>query len=143
MQTDTQTQLCSASFPLPFALTSVCCKQELLLRTGLPFTLIHSTRSSHSMLSSFLFPHCLFVHHGTAEVVPGAQLGTRDRPKKKPEQLLQAELHLAGIAAAAPGTDGPAGLQKLSLLSKLRHGFAPSCAGSRKPLATYCLFWLL
>lgn len=30
MQTETQTQLCSASFSLPFVLTSVCCKQELL-----------------------------------------------------------------------------------------------------------------
>lgn len=97
LQTDTQTQLCSAFFSLPFAVTSVCCKQELLLlRTGLPFTVIHSTRSSHSVVSSFFFPPLPVCIPGTAEVVPEAQLGTRDRLKKKPEQLLQAELHLAG-----------------------------------------------
>lgn len=74
-----------------------CCPQDCA-----PFTVIHSTRRSHWILSSFFFPPaaCLYTLAQQRWYSTEAQLSVRDRPKKKPEQLLQAELHLAGSSSS-------------------------------------------
>lgn len=98
---DRHTDTALLSLCLPPLCSHLCVLQTgaAALRTVLPFTVIHGTRSSHRILSSFFFsplPICTpWNSRG------GARSSTEgERPKKKPEQLLQAELHLAGSSSS-------------------------------------------
>ena len=94
----------------PYAANGSCCPQDT---TSLHSA--HSTKSSHSISSGFFFSPCLFVQPGAAAglpQLPGAQLGTIDTPMKSLSTSSKLNSTLL-VVAAVPGTDGPAGLQKL------------------------------
>lgn len=139
MQTHTHRALLSLF--LPPLCTHLCVLQTgaAALRPVLPFTVIHGTRSSHSISGSFFLPPtaCLC----TLEQQRWCQ-GLNWPRETGPRKSLSSSKLDSTLLVAAAALAGPAGLQKLEWLSKLWHGNASSHAGSRNPLSTYSLFWL-